>query len=130
MSFRQGTHPLKTQQTTGEQDCIHKTRFFPQREKYRRVPPVEATKLHMHGMKAERLNALPRNFEPRVIKMTYQVHYKTFCRYFWKAPQEKQKLYAPGRNWTKPDRSLTIKETLLWRRLKFDGFQVLDDRLW
>jgi hypothetical protein len=23
-------------------------------------------------------------------------------------------------------RSLTIKETFLWRRLKFDGFQVLD----
>jgi hypothetical protein len=41
-----------------------------------------------------------------------------------------KKLYAPGRNWTKPGRSVTIKETLLWRRLKFDGFQVLDDRLW
>jgi hypothetical protein len=41
-----------------------------------------------------------------------------------------KKLYAPGRNWTKPDRSFTLKETLLWRRLKFDGFQVLYDRLW
>jgi hypothetical protein len=28
-----------------------------------------------------------------------------------------------------PDQSLTRKETLLWRRLNFDGFQVLDDLL-